>query len=348
MNADFASGSGPAVLAYDASAETGDAASRDVFDQLDAVETALRGAGMDTVRVPVSLDLGRFKSLLQQRRPRIVVNLVESLDGSDRLQTIIPLVLEDWGVPFTGTGSAAMLLANDKIGGKTRLAESGLPVPECVWDAPEGGLRRAPPAPDGADIQPGTWIVKTRESHASLFLDDDSVVDAADFRELETLLREKRQKHGMPFFAEQFIDGREFNLTVLENGRGRPVVMPAAEIRFDALPKGKPRIVGYAAKWEEESPEYTATPRSFEFTGADAPLIAEISALALKTWDVLGLSGYARVDFRADSSGRPYILEANANPCLAPDAGLTAAAGRGGIGYAALIAMIIESGLRRG
>lgn len=335
-------GVGRVAVIHDCLAESGDVASQDVFDQMEAVESTLRGQGVAAQRLAVGLDLGAFKADLLATVPHIVFNLVESLDRSDRLQTIIPLLLEDWRVPFTGSGSAAMLLSNNKIESKRRLAERGLPVPECVWLDADGRARFLPRDPSG-DID-GDWIVKTLESHASLFLDDASVLRSPGRDGIEKRLREAGRTHGTPFFAERFVDGREFNITVLEKPGGGPEVMPAAEIRFDALPPDRPRIVGYAAKWEEESQEYLATPRSFEFAAADAGLLGELAALAEATWDVLGLAGYARVDFRVDRSGRAFILEANTNPCLTPDAGLAAAAERGGIGYAELLDRIIRAG----
>lgn len=58
-------------------------------------------------------------------------------------------------------------------------------------------------------------------------------------------------------------------------------------------------------------------------------------------WDLFGLSGYARVDFRVDAAGAPWVLEVNTNPCLAPDAGFAAAAAQAGITYDALVAHLL-------
>ena len=67
------------------------------------------------------------------------------------------------------------------------------------------------------------------------------------------------------------------------------------------------------------------TVRSFELPAADAPLLSRLERLAQDCWTLLGLRGWARVDVRVDESGRPWVLEINANPCLAPDAGFAAA-----------------------
>ena len=334
------------ALAHDSLEGSEDKAGLDVFDQMDAIEDVFRAAGIGAYRLPVSLDLRSFKDRLCGERPGLVFNLVESLDGSDRLQTVAPLVLEDWRIPFTGCGSAAMLLSNHKIKSKVRLAAAGLPVPGCAWlDA--GGELRFLSGYEGAG-EGGDWIVKALESHASMFLDDSSVLRGPARDDLAKKVSEASVRSGQAFFAERFVDGREFNLSVVETAEGEPEVLPPAEIRFDGLSPGRPRIVGYAAKWEERSEEYQATPRSFAFSTGDGALLSRLRELAVGAWRALDLSGYARVDFRVDAMGGPCILEVNTNPCLTPDAGLAAAAEQAGMSYADLVFRIAWAGLRRG
>jgi D-alanine-D-alanine ligase len=124
-------------------------------------------------------------------------------------------------------------------------------------------------------------------------------------------------------------------------------VLAPAEIDFSAFPPGAARMVGYRAKWDETSFEYANTPRRFEFPPGDARLLAQLEGLARTTFSSLGLSGYARVDFRVDADG-PWILEVNANPCIAPDAGFAAALAQSGIRYKDAIARIIRAALGDG
>lgn len=333
---------GRALLAYDAAAADSDAASRDVFVQLDAIEAALAVAGPATERVAVGLDFARLKAVVAGDPQALVFNLVESLDGVDRLQTLFPMLLESWGTPFTGSGSQAMYLSNHKVLSKTVLAGAGVPFPACCFLDASGRSAFLPEA-DGVE---GRWIFKPLEAHASLFMDDAAVGEFADAARLGDRLRELKARHGVDFFAERFIDGREFNLSLVEDGEGIRV-LPPSEIVFVDFPAGKPRIVGYAAKWDETSEEYRNTPR-VSGTLADGPdLAAELARLARASWDAFGLSGYGRVDFRVDAAGRPFVLEANANPCLSPDAGLALAAAEAGWSYAELCARIIEAAVQR-
>jgi D-alanine-D-alanine ligase len=124
--------------------------------------------------------------------------------------------------------------------------------------------------------------------------------------------------------------------------------LPPAEIDFSAFPDGKPRIVGHAAKWNASSFEYNTTERTFKFPASDEQLLRRLSELTLECWRLFGLSGYARVDFRCDANGQPWILEINPNPCLLPDAGFAAALEQAGIGYDSALQRILEDALARG
>ncbi len=137
-----------------------------------------------------------------------------------------------------------------------------------------------------------------------------------------------------------FIDGREFNLAVI-GGREGLEILPPSEILFVDYPDGKPKIVDYRAKWLEESFEYQHTPRTFDFRPEDGPAVERMRELAAECWRTFGLRGYARVDFRLDGAGQPWIMEVNANPCINPDSGFVATADRAGLDYTSLVRRII-------
>jgi D-alanine-D-alanine ligase len=104
-------------------------------------------------------------------------------------------------------------------------------------------------------------------------------------------------------------------------------------------------MVGYQAKWDERSPEFGRTPRTFEFPPRDAALLADLAAISRRCWSLFGLRGHARVDFRVDEGGVPWVLEVNANPCISSDAGFTAAAARAGLSMRDTVARIVADTL---
>jgi D-alanine-D-alanine ligase len=106
-------------------------------------------------------------------------------------------------------------------------------------------------------------------------------------------------------------------------------------------PEHKPKFVGYRAKWDQSSFEYGSTPRRFDFPSQDAALLTDLRRQSLACWELFGLRGYARVDFRVDVEGKPWVLEVNTNPCLSPDAGFMATAAREGLSPVDVIRRII-------
>jgi D-alanine-D-alanine ligase len=316
------------AIVFNEPAEAAEAAEADVLEQVQAVETALADGPYAVTRLPCTLDFTRLDAALAEEQPDVVVNLVEALGATDRLATLVPLLLDARGIRYTGAGSAGFLRCADKVAAKMRLRRAGLPTPDWHVAGMDVGA-------SGQATVEGCFILKARYEHASLGMDDSAVVTVDGSAELERVLAERSGQHAVAMFAERFIAGREFNLALIEraatceSGSGVEV-LPVAEIDFSAYPVGKPRIVGHAAKWAAGSFEYDATPRRFEFADEDVPLLAELVRLAEDTWQLFGLRGYARVDFRVDEVSRPWILEVNPNPCLAPDAGFAAALAAGG------------------
>jgi D-alanine-D-alanine ligase len=303
----------------------------DVLTQVDYVCRGLAAIGHEPLAVPVSLNLAQLTREIAALRPAIAFNLVETLTGRGSLIHIVPAVLDALKLPYTGAGTEAMMLTSNKVLAKQWLHASGLPTPP--WFTPLE-------MPENLQIE-GSWVVKSVWEHASVGLDEDSVIAEANREKLRAEMKNRQDSLGGACLAEAFIDGRELNLSLLAGENG-PEVLPPAEIRFDAYPEGKVRIVGYRSKWEEGSFEFNNTPRSFEFSGADASLIARLKGLALQCWRSFNLRGYARVDFRVDRAGRPWILEVNANPCLSPDAGFSAACLRAGLSFPDVLRRIIR------
>ncbi len=332
------------VLLYNQVAITDSAGDLDVLKQVVTVEHALRSLGHSTARVSCSLDLGKARRLLQSSQPDVVFNLVESLGGTDRLMPLAALLLESLSIPFTGASSLAMLTTTGKLAAKKRMIASDLPTPAWITESDSAwqGTRRGYETPD-------TAIVKAVAEHASLGMTDDSVFPCSELSPsavLEHVVSRSRSLN-TPHFAEEYIDGREFNLSILAGDDG-PLVLPPAEIDFDTFPDDKPRIVGHDAKWNEHTHEYRNTPRRFEFPPGDKPLLDELQALARSCWTTFALSGYARVDFRVNSDGQPWILEVNANPCLSSDAGFAAAVDQAGLTLEDVVNRILRdsNGLR--
>ncbi len=118
----------------------------DVLAQRDAVLYALTVAGIEARSTGCNLDLNAVRREVERYCPDVVFNLVESLAGTDRLMSLVPLLLDALQVPYTGATSAAVLATASKVVAKQRLRLSGLPTPDwCTGpaDAHSGSKRYA-------------------------------------------------------------------------------------------------------------------------------------------------------------------------------------------------------------
>lgn len=305
----------PKVLFLHERIETGAPADRqDLRHEMDYLAGILRNLGYDVATHPISLDLRSVSRAVQRIRPDVVFNLAETVDGQGRLVHLAPAILDRLGVPYTGNGTEAMFLTSNKLVAKEVMRQAGIPTPRAATleQVFHGDVDLSVPC-----------IIKSVWEEASVGLDEDSVI--RDRERLKDELLRRLPELGGAGFVEEYVDGREFNLSLL-SAPGGPRVLPVAEMRFEDWPEGKDRVVGYRAKWDPDSFEYGHTVRSFTIQAADEPLVRRLVTIALRCWERFGLRGYARVDFRVSPDGSPTVLEINANPCLSPDGGFMAAA----------------------
>lgn len=302
----------------------------DVLVQAEEIEKSLEILGFSTLRIYADLNLDSLQASLNKINPDLVFNLVESLGSKAELSHLVPALLESMDLPFTGADSLSMLLTSDKVRAKYLFSEHGISSPEYFTDY--------------NDFMPEKskyYILKPVWEDASVGISDISVMDAFDSR-IEQLLKTRGRK----YFAEEYIHGREFNISLIGNAAD-PEIFPAAEIIFLNYPAGKAHILNYNSKWIEDSFEYKNSVRSFEFGDSDTALLRELKEISLRCWKAFRLKGYARVDFRVDKHNRIFVLEINANPCLSPDAGFIAASKKAGLEFKDVIGMIVKEALTR-
>jgi D-alanine-D-alanine ligase len=287
-----------------------------------AIVEALGQRGHTASTSVFATDPAILKSVIENIGTDLVFNLVESVHGDGLLAALAPAMFEKLGIRHTGASAACIALTADKVLSKRVLRAAGLPTAD--WAEPPGWAGLAPDR---------LYIVKSVSEDASLGLDDGAVVRGVD---VPARVQLSKMRHGGRWFAEAYLGGREFNVAIIEEAH-RIRLLPMPEMRFEAWPENRPRIVGYAAKWDDDSDDAVKTVRAFGVEEEEPALARLLEDLARKTWDLFGMRGYARIDFRTDADGSPMILEANPNPCLEPLAGFAAAASRAGLSYADLV-----------
>ena len=322
----------PAIIYHtDVDKKTATPDDLDVFDEVDFVSSVLSRLGYDPIPRPFTLDFTnshynpkRVLDEIANIAPKFVFNLVEVVDGKENLTHLAPEVFETAGVPYTGCTRSAFVKSASKVSSKNILRKNNLPTPYYLT---QENLHI-----NGFDGK--KFLIKSSVDHASKGL-EERLYSGKD--EIKAAF----EKKGQNFFAEEYIEGREFNISMIGN-KNKSTVLPLAEILFEDWNKDKLKIVGYSAKWDENAPEYSSTVRSFDFPESDNSLISHLRSVCKSCWKLFDLRGYARIDFRVSEENKPYILEINTNPCISPDAGFIAAAEKAGMTHEQIIGKIVD------
>lgn len=294
------------------------------------------GLGSELLGVHGRGDLDQVFRQVRQRAPDLVFNLVESLDGDTRNEMLVPAMLDLLRVPYTGPSAFSIGLCLNKDRAKDVMRGAGVAVPPGCVLAGEADLVAA----ERLDYP---CFVKLVREDASIGIEAANV--ARDPAALIARTRQLWQRYRQPVLAERYIDGREVNVTVLGNGGDR-VCLPLHEIDFSGMPAERPRIVSYAAKWEEGHVDYKGT-KPVPLRDATPQLCAAIESTARSAFAALGLRDFGRVDQRIDADGTPWVIDVNPNCDLSPGAGVSVAARAAGLEYPQLIGRICETAWRR-
>ncbi len=297
----------------------------DVIDQVEYVEENLKELGIESYRKGITAAFMSEIAGLAEEKPDFVFNLVESINNKGELCYFVPALLNLHAIPYSGNPLEAMFITTSKALTSKILQQEGIRAPVSYLPSQYNLL------------SPGNrYIIKPVWEDGSLGITGDSVFTFEPGYEEKLLTFDDSH-----WIIQDFVDGREFNISVLAGGSG-PEVMPPAEMVFHNHWADKPKIVDFRAKWEADSFEFENTIREFPREKLNPDLDREIKAIALKCWHVFGLKGYARIDMRVDNNEKPYVIEVNANPCLSPDSGLVAATNEAGLAFSEILRMIIN------
>jgi len=307
-------------------------AEAEVLDQVQAVQEALRKLGLQHYKIPLKGDIEETVKILKEHKPDVVVNLSEGLLGDSSLEMYVPALLELLGIPYTGSHSLALGLCQDKGLAKAVLRANNIPTPRYQIMSGADVLKRGLKFP---------LFVKPLREDASIGITKRSFV--RNMEELRSRVEYVNRVYGQPALVEEYIGGREFNVSIL--GNEEPMVLPISEIIFEF--EGEPRIVDYAAKWLRDSEEYIKT-RSVCPAKLDEKLRVAVERTALKAYRALGCRDYARVDIRLkEDAGTPYVLEVNPNPDISLEAGFVRSLKAAGIPFEEFVRRILGFALKR-
>lgn len=303
-----------------------------VLEAVGAVHQALLELNFDVTRITLVPPLGQVETELRNLDTDLVFNLFEGFCDYPDTEAVIPEILSKMGIPFTGCPGPALGLALDKAKTKQILTAAGIKTPDFQILNPKTLRLFELDYP---------CIVKPRCDDASNGLSTDSVVH--NFSALETQVSVMSHYYGGDAIVEKFINGREFNATVM--GNSEFTVLPVSEIVY-SLPPGMPEVLTFDAKWETDSLYFEAT-KPVCPAEIDLEECQHIAETVMAAYRLLGCRGYARVDMRLDQAGELNVIEVNPNPDISPGTGAARQAEAAGMTYTQFIEKIVQLALDR-
>ncbi|MBI3546545.1 MAG: D-alanine--D-alanine ligase [Gammaproteobacteria bacterium] len=287
----------------------GPSAERDVsLKSGNAVLAALKRRGVDAHGIDAD------QSSLHQLEKGKFARAFIALHGRWGEDGVIQGALEVLGIPYTGSGLLGSALGMDKLRSKYLWSAAGIPTPDYAvlergvdlnWIATKLGL---------------PMFVKPVREGSSL-----GVSKAKTLSELKAAW-DMAAKYDDQVIAEKFIDGAELTCGMLVD-QALPLIKIETEREF----------YDYEAKYILDSTRYLCP------CGLPAEQEREIQRLALRAFNVLGCSGWGRVDFMQDQSGRVYVLEVNTVPGMTDHSLVPKAAKQAGIAFDELVLRILET-----
>jgi D-alanine-D-alanine ligase len=296
------------------------------------VTTTLRKSGHEVMCLGVLDSLTELRSAIADWKPDIVFNLLEEFNGIVTYDQHVVAFLELMRQPYTGCNPRGLLLSRDKSLCKQLLTYHRIPTPQFVV------FRK------GARIQVPRRLryplfVKSTVEDASLGIAQASVVE--DAARLKERIEFVHQQVGSDALVEEFIEGRELYVGVM--GNDRLTRLPVWEMVFGSMPESQAAIATRKVKWDKRyQSKYGITTRAAE--GLPPAVLTSLDKLSRRIYRTLGLSGYARMDFRVREDGSVFVLEANANPNLEASEDFAESARAAGVGYDELLEKIITLG----
>jgi D-alanine-D-alanine ligase len=297
----------------------------DVLEQADHIATHLAELGIEVTRKGFTADFLNEMDALVADKPDFVFNLVESISNKGELNYFVPALLNVNAIPYSGNPHDAIFLTTSKVIASRMMKLAGIRTAEFLFPS------------EFRKLVPGRrYILKPIWEDGSLGITSDSVFYYEPG--YEERFRGLSDSH---WFIEEFIEGREFNLSMLAGPDG-PEIMPTAEIVFVGYDDSRPRIIDFKAKWEMDTFEYENTVREFPGEKLSRNLENSLRSTAMKCWQLFGLRGYARVDMRADSDENVFVVEVNANPCISPEGGFVSATKQANYKFTEVLSRIIN------
>ncbi|MFO0774840.1 MAG: D-alanine--D-alanine ligase [Nitrospiraceae bacterium] len=301
--------------------------------EYDVVST-LQKLGHDVLPLGVRSDLGVIRTAIEQWKPHVAFNLLEEFDGLAVYDQNVVSYLELLHMPYSGCNPRGLMLARDKSLSKKLFSYHRIPFPDFTV-FPIGRQVRRP------ETLPFPLIVKSVSEEASLGISQASIVnDDEKLRERVAFIHESVRTGAL---VERYIEGRELYVGIFGNANLH--VLPTWELMMDRMPEEAWRIATERVKWSRGYQQKYGI-ESGPARNLPDGVSDKVQHLARRVYRALGLSGYARIDFRLDTQGQIFVLEANPNPQISRDEDFAESARKADWAYSDLLQELLNLGLR--
>ena len=280
-------------------------------------------------------DLNAIRSAIDEFQPHVTFNLLEGFRDFHGFDQHVVSYLELIEQPYTGCNPRGMTLARDKAITKKILAYHRIRVPAFAVFPRKRPVTRPKKLPF-------PLLVKSVNVEGSIGIVQASIVKSDEqLRERVQVIHDTLDTAAI---AEQFVEGREIYVGVMGNHRLRS--FPAWELLFEKAPDDMPLIATNKAKFDlAYQKRWGITTRAAAEGGLADGLADTIASLSKRIYRLLGLTGYARLDYRLTSDNQLYLLEANPNPQVGYGEDFAESAEAAGLKYDQLIQQILNLGM---
>ncbi len=275
--------------------------------------------------------------MISKIKTEVIFNLCEWSGRDYPLAIKVLEILETMNIPFTGTNKASMKWSADKVVMKGLFEKYKIPTPAYVIYKKSPGNRPL----KKSDSIPYPLLIKPALEHCGIGIHQSSIVP--NYRELKKRVARLRDLYKQPILVEEYIEGREIQVTVINNGEIK--ILPPAEIIFSDKP-GMKKIFSFESKWQNEREE-----SNYEKTivaKMDRRLKIKMMNLCKKIYTELNCVAYIRIDTRV-RDGQIFVLEVNVDPGLDadPEYGMYASCIAEGWSFDGLVEEIVKAALLR-
>jgi D-alanine-D-alanine ligase len=305
------------------------------MEEYEIIAKKLKRVGFDAYTLNLKDDIFSLLDLVKQNPPDVIFNFAEIYKEQPRLEMNLVGLYELIGIPYTGASALTLANCQSKFLTKKLLNFHGIKTARFqLFDIIPEEFKLETKFP---------VIVKPAYEDASVGIENESIV--YNTNALRKRLEFVFSQFNQPALIEEFIEGREFNVSV--TGDLKPKVLPISEIDFSRMPDHLHNIVSYQAKWDPHHESYHKTIPICP-ANISKDLEEKIKHTAIAAFKIMGTRDYARVDMRVTSDEEVYVLEVNPNPDLTEGAGFMRSAHASGLSYSQALKKIVMLAYERG